>query len=107
MLAASTGMHEANAAPAKSPAAKTITKAKAQTRVRGTVPAGRAPIKSTRKRPLIARILAPSEGHLAGLHRRDELVDRGLRRALRGIDTVPNANLEPFQSTLLHRRQIG
>ena len=75
MLAASAGMHEANAAPAKSPAAKTITKAKAQTRVRGTVPAGRAPIKSTRKRPLIARILAPSEGHLAGLHRRDDPLD--------------------------------
>jgi len=75
MLAASAGMHEVNAAPAKSPAAKTITKAKAQTRVRGTVPAGRAPIKSTRKRPLIARILAPSEGHLAGLHHRDDPLD--------------------------------
>ncbi len=47
MLAASAGMHEATAATAKSQAAKTITKAKAQTRVRGTIPAGRAPIKST------------------------------------------------------------
>ncbi len=75
MLVASAGMHEANAAPANSPAAKTITKAKAQTRVRGTIPAGRAPIKSTRKRPLIARIFAPSEGHLAGLHRGDDPLD--------------------------------
>ena len=75
MLVASTGMHEANAAETKKPAATTITKAKAQTRVRGTIPAGRAPIKSTRKRPLIARILAPSEGHLAGLHRGDDPLD--------------------------------
>ncbi len=75
MLVASTGMHEANAATTKKPAATTITKAKAQTRVRGTIPAGRAPIKSTRKRPLIARILAPSEGHLAGLHRGDDPLD--------------------------------
>ena len=43
--------------------------------MRGTIPAGRAPIKSTRKRPLIARILAPSEGHLAGLHRGDDPLD--------------------------------
>lgn len=75
MLAASAGMHEVNAATVKSPAAKTITKAKAETRVRGTIPAGRAPIKSTRKRPLIARILTPSEGHLAGLHRGDDPLD--------------------------------
>ena len=75
MLAASAGMHEANAAAANSQAAKTITKAKAQTRVRGTIPAGRAPIKSSSKRPLIARILAPSEGHLAGLHRGNDPLD--------------------------------
>jgi D-alanyl-D-alanine endopeptidase (penicillin-binding protein 7) len=77
MLAASAGMHEANAAAGnKSQAAKTITKAKAQTRVRGTVPAGRTPIKSTRKkRPLIARMVTPSEGHLAGLHRGDDPLD--------------------------------
>ena len=75
MLVASTGMHEANAAATKKPAATTITKAKAQTRVRGTIPAGRAPIKSTRKQPLIARFLAPSEGHLAGLHRGDDPLD--------------------------------
>ena len=75
MLAASAGMHEATAATGKSQATKTITKAKAQTRVRGTIPAGRAPIKSTRKRPLIARILSPSEGHLAGLHRGDDPLD--------------------------------
>ena len=76
VLAASAGMHEANAAAAKSEVAKsTIAKAKAQTRVRGTIPAGRAPIKSSRKRPLIARILAPSEGHLAGLHRGDDPLD--------------------------------
>jgi D-alanyl-D-alanine endopeptidase (penicillin-binding protein 7) len=75
MLAASAGMQDADAASTKSPAAKTITKAKAQTRVRGTIPAGRAPIKSTRKRPLIARIFAPSEGHLAGLHRGDDPLD--------------------------------
>lgn len=60
----------------KSQAAKTITGAKAQARVRGTIPAGRAPIQSTRKKkPLIARILAPSEGHLAGLHRGDDPLD--------------------------------
>jgi D-alanyl-D-alanine endopeptidase (penicillin-binding protein 7) len=77
MLAASAGMHEANAAAGNKPqAAKTITKAKAQTRVRGTVPAGRTPIKSTRKkRPLIARMVTPSEGHLAGLHRGDDPLD--------------------------------
>jgi D-alanyl-D-alanine endopeptidase (penicillin-binding protein 7) len=77
MLAASAGMHEANAAAGnKSQAAKTITKAKAQTRVRGTVPAGRTPIKSTRKKkPLIARMVTPSEGHLAGLHRGDDPLD--------------------------------
>ncbi len=75
MLAASAGMHEANAAEANSPAAKTITKAKAQSRVRGTIPAGRAPIKSTRKRPLITQIMSPSEGHLAGLHRGDDPLD--------------------------------
>ncbi len=75
MLAASAGMHEATAATGKSQATKTITKAKAQTRVRGTVPAGHAPIKSTRKRPLFARILSPSEGHLAGLHRGDDPLD--------------------------------
>ncbi|HKO67700.1 MAG TPA: serine hydrolase [Burkholderiaceae bacterium] len=73
MLVASMGMHEANAASAKAPAAKTINKAKAQTRVRGTIPAGRTPIKSTRKRPLI--VLSPSEGHLAGLHRGDDPLD--------------------------------
>ena len=76
MLAASAGMHDANAAAStKSQAAKTITKAKAQTRVRGTIPAGRTPIKSTRKKPLIARILAPSEGHLAGLQRGNDPLD--------------------------------
>jgi len=78
MLAASAGTHVANAAKAadnKSQAAKTITKAKAQTRVRGTIPAGRKPIKSTRKKPLIARIVTPSEGHLAGLHRGDDPLD--------------------------------
>lgn len=78
MLAASAGMQAADAATAadnKSQAAKTITKAKAQTRVRGTIPAGRTPIKSTRKKPLIARIVAPSEGHLAGLHRGDDPLD--------------------------------
>jgi D-alanyl-D-alanine endopeptidase (penicillin-binding protein 7) len=78
MLAASAGMHGANAATAsdnKSQATKTITKAKAQTRVRGTIPAGRTPIKSTRKKPLIARFVAPSEGHLAGLHRGDDPLD--------------------------------
>ena len=77
MLAASAGMHEANAAAGnKSQAAKTITKAKAQTRVRGTVPAGRTPIKSThKKKPLIARMVTPSEGHLAGLHRGDDPLD--------------------------------
>jgi serine-type D-Ala-D-Ala endopeptidase (penicillin-binding protein 7) len=76
MLAASAGMHAADAATAadnKSQAAKTITKAKAQTRVRGTIPAGRTPIKSNRKKPLIA--LTPSEGHLAGLHRGDDPLD--------------------------------
>ncbi|HVE88734.1 MAG TPA: serine hydrolase [Burkholderiaceae bacterium] len=76
MLVASAGMHEANAAASSnSQAAKTITKAKAQARVRGTIPAGRTPIKSTRKKSLIARILAPSEGHLAGLHRGDDPLD--------------------------------
>lgn len=79
MLAMSVSMREAGAATtvsSKSQATKTINKAKAQTRVRGTIPAGRAPIKSTRKkRPLIARILAPSEGHLAGLHRGDDPLD--------------------------------
>ena len=75
MLAASAGLHEATAATGKSQAAKTITKAKTNTRVRGTIPAGRAPIKSSRKRPLIARILTPSEGHLAGLHRGDDPLD--------------------------------
>lgn len=74
-LAAGAGMQSANARatsagaqPSKTSVQKTISKAKA-TRVRGTIPAGRAPIKSTRKkRPLIARILRPSEGRLAGLH---------------------------------------
>jgi D-alanyl-D-alanine endopeptidase (penicillin-binding protein 7) len=78
MLAASAGTHGANAATAadnKSQAAKTISKAQAQTRVRGTIPAGRKPIKSTRKTPLIARIVTPSEGHLAGLHRGDDPLD--------------------------------
>ena len=78
MLTASAGMHEASAAAAtgdKSQAARTITKAKAQTRVRGTIPAGRAPIKSTRKKPLIVRFVTPSEGHLAGLHRGDDPLD--------------------------------
>ncbi|MGH6611319.1 MAG: serine hydrolase [Burkholderiaceae bacterium] len=80
MLAASAGLQQANAssatarAVAKSPA-KTISKAKANTRVRGTIPAGRAPIKSARKKPLIARILRPSEGHIAGLHRGDDPLD--------------------------------
>ena len=75
MLAASAGMQAANAATAadnQAQAAKTIAKAKAQTRVRGTIQVGRTPIKSTRKKPLIARIMAPSEGHLAGLHRGDD-----------------------------------
>jgi D-alanyl-D-alanine endopeptidase (penicillin-binding protein 7) len=78
ILAASAGTHGANAATAadnKSHAAKTISKAQAQTRVRGTIPAGRKPIKSTRKTPLIARIVTPSEGHLAGLHRGDDPLD--------------------------------
>lgn len=80
MLVASAGIQQANAASAgkptaKAPPAQTIAKAKATNRVRGTVPAGRAPIKSTRKKPLIARILSPSEGHLAGLHRYDDPLD--------------------------------
>ncbi len=78
ILAASAGMHDASAAAAtdgKSQASRTITKAKAQARVRGTIPAGRAPIKSTRKKALIASIAAPSEGHLAGLHRGDDALD--------------------------------
>ena len=65
-------MHDATASTdsvSKAKAGKTITKAKATTRVRGTVPAGRTPIKSTTKKPLIARFTVPSEGHLAGLHR--------------------------------------
>ena len=81
MLAASAGVQQAYASSAaakadtKAQATKTIVKAKATNRVRGTIPAGRAPIKSTRKKPLIARILAPSEGHLAGLHRGDDPLD--------------------------------
>lgn len=63
----------ANAAT-RAKAGGTISSAKATTRVRGTIPAGRAPIKSTRKRSLLARIL-PSEGHIAGLHRRDDPLD--------------------------------
>ena len=43
--------------------------------MRGTIPAGRTPIKSTRKQPLIARFVSPSEGHLAGLHRGDDPLD--------------------------------
>lgn len=77
MLALSAGMPDANAAEAAgstTQASKTIGKAKATTRVRGTIPAGRAPIKSTRKKPVIARA-APSEGHLAGLHRGDDPLD--------------------------------
>lgn len=76
VLAMPVSVREAGAtttAGTKSHASKTISKAKAQTRVRGTIPAGRSPIKSTRKKkPLIARILRPSEGHLAGLHRGDD-----------------------------------
>ena len=76
MLAASVNVNDAHAVvAAKSQAAKTISKAKAQTRVRGTIPAGRTPIKSTRKKSLIARVVAPSEGHLAGLHRGDDPLD--------------------------------
>ena len=80
MLAASAGsMQHASASTSsgsKAQAAKTITKAKATTtRVRGTIPAGRAPIKSARKKPLIARFTAPSEGHLAGLHRGTDQLD--------------------------------
>lgn len=78
MLAASAGMCAANAsttAGGKSQAAGTITKAKANARVRGTIPAGRTPIKSTRKKPLVARFTSPSEGHLAGLHRGDDPLD--------------------------------
>ena len=79
VLAVPVGVREADAATTagtKAPAAKTITKAKAQTRVRGTIPAGRSPIKSTRKKkPLVARIIAPSEGHLAGLHRGEDPLD--------------------------------
>ncbi len=59
---------------AKSQPAKTISQAKATNRVRGTIPAGRAPIKSTRKRPLITYVV-PSEGHLAGLHRGEDPLD--------------------------------
>ena len=79
MLAMSVSMREAGAATtasSKSQAAKTITKAKAQTSVRGTIPAGRAPDQvNAQEEPLIARILAPSEGHLAGLHRGDDPLD--------------------------------
>lgn len=75
MLAAPAMLPAHAAAASKSPAAKTITQAKAQNRVRGTIPAGRTPIKSTRKKSLIARILTPSEGHLAGLHRGDDPLD--------------------------------
>ena len=78
MLAASAGMHAANAATAadnQAQAAKTIAKAKAQTRVRGTIPMGRTAITSTRKKPLMASLVAPSEGHLAGLHRGDDPLD--------------------------------
>jgi len=60
---------------ANAQASRTITKAKATNRVRGTIPAGRTRIKVNRKKPLIARIVAPSEGHLAGLHRGDDRLD--------------------------------
>ncbi|MEP6607671.1 MAG: serine hydrolase [Burkholderiaceae bacterium] len=78
IFAASAGLPPASASTAssaKAQAAKTITKAKAATRVRGTIPAGRTPIKSTRKRALVARLAAPSEGHLAGLHRGNDRLD--------------------------------
>ena len=75
LLALSAGAHDASAATTtNSQAAKTISKAKAQSRVKGTIPAGRAPIKSTRKKRLITYV-APSEGHLAGLHRGDDPLD--------------------------------
>ncbi len=82
LFAASAGMQQANAQAtaskpaAKAQASKTITKAKATNRVRGTIPAGRAKIQSTRKKkPTVARIVRPSEGHLAGLHRGDDPLD--------------------------------
>ena len=77
MLAASAGPQEASAAVARpqSQVQATIAKAKATTRVRGTIPAGRAPIKSSRKKSLIARFVLPSAGHLAGLHRGDDALD--------------------------------
>lgn len=79
LLAASGPLQQAHAANSKSVTksepAKTIANAKATQRVRGTIPAGRAPIKSTRKKkPLVVRV-SPSEGHLAGLHRRDDPLD--------------------------------
>lgn len=77
-MLASAGMQQANAgttASGKDQAAKTITKAQATSRVKGTIPAGRTPIKSTRKKPLIARIEVPSEGHLAGLHHGNDPLD--------------------------------
>lgn len=80
MCAASGGVQATSAAAARPDsqphATRTIAKAKATTRVRGTIPAGRASIRSTRKRPFVARfVLPPSAGHLAGLHRGDDPLD--------------------------------
>ncbi len=61
--------HAVGASAAKSEAA--VTK-----RVRGSVPTGKARIKSTRSKKFIVRIPArPSEGQLAGLHRADDPLD--------------------------------
>ncbi len=79
MLVASAGVRDASAAAARpqsqAQVTKTIAKAKATARVRGTIPAGRSPIRSSRKKPLIARFVLPSAGHLAGLHRGDDPLD--------------------------------
>lgn len=77
LVAASAGMQPACAAAGAkaNKAAGTISSAKDQTRLRGIIAAGRTPIRSTRKKSLIARIVVPSEGHLAGLHHRDDPLD--------------------------------
>ena len=76
VLAAVAGMQPASARTTSAKAASNvIVKAKAPTRIRGSISAGRLPIRSIRKQPLLARIIVPSEGHLAGLNRGDDPLD--------------------------------
>jgi len=73
VLSGGVAMPIATAQAAKAPEAKT--KPAADTRVRGTIPPGKAKAQPRPKKAVSRKPLRPSEGQIAGLHRADDPLD--------------------------------